>query len=135
VKKLFLDSDVMLDVLLKRPGFYLSSAGVIALAHENQIAAVTSSVAFVNVHYFLDKYDRTNKFKLLTRFRSFVTIIEVGEKEIDMALKSGAIDFEDTVQYYSALNAKADIIITRNIKDYKQSLIPVLTPEQFLKTL
>jgi predicted nucleic acid-binding protein len=135
VKKIFLDSDVILDMLLKRPGFYLPSANIIALAYERRINAVTSSVAFVNVHYFLDKYDRNNKFQLLTRIRSVISILEVGETVIDLALKSGLNDFEDTVQYYTALKANVDFIITRNIKDYKQSTIPVLTPDQFLTIL
>ena len=135
MKKIFLDSDVILDMLLKRPGFYLPSANIIALAYERRINAVTSSVAFVNVHYFLDKYDRNNKFQLLTRIRSVISILEVGETVIDLALKSGLNDFEDTVQYYTALKANVDFIITRNIKDYKQSTIPVLTPDQFLTIL
>ena len=135
MKKIFLDSDVILDMLLKRPGFYLPSANIIALAYERRINAVTSSVAFVIVHYFLDKYDRNNKFQLLTRIRSVISILEVGETVIDLALKSGLNDFEDTVQYYTALKANVDFIITRNIKDYKQSTIPVLTPDQFLTIL
>jgi predicted nucleic acid-binding protein len=135
VKKVFLDSDVILDALLKRPGFHLPALNIIKLADNFQIKAVTSSVAFVNVHYFLNKYDRINKFNLLRGLRSTIAIIEVGETIIDLALKAGLDDFEDTVQYYAALKANADFIITRNIKDYKQSTIPVLTAEQFLNTL
>ena len=67
--------------------------------------------------------------------RSITSIIEVGELIIDSALKSRLNDFEDAVQYYTAKSAKADFIITRNIKDYKQSTIPVFTAEQFLRTL
>ena len=93
-EKIFLDSDVILDVLLERSGFYLAAANLIALVYQNRIAACTSSVAFVNVHYFLDKFDRNNKFKLLTHFRSFISIIEVGEKEIDLALKSGLLTLQ-----------------------------------------
>ncbi len=134
MKKIFLDSDIILDALLKRPQFLVPAMNIISLANIN-FKAITSSVAFVNVHYFLDKYDRTNKLQLLTRLRSVISIIEVGESIIDLALKSGVSDFEDAVQYYAAMSANADVIITRNIKDYKQSTIPVLTAEQFLRTL
>lgn len=135
MKKVFLDSDIILDALLKRPGFNLLAMNIINLAYELRFKIVTSSVVFVNVHYFLDKYDRANKFQLLTRLRSIISIIEVGEAVIDLALKSGINDFEDAIQYYAAMSANVNVIITRNIKDYKKSTIPVLTAEQFLRTL
>jgi predicted nucleic acid-binding protein len=135
VKKVFLDSDIILDALLKRPGFELPAMNLIALAHQSSMVAITSSVAFMNVQYFLDKFDRRNKIQLLIQLRSAISLIQVGETEIDLALKSSFSDFENAVQYYSAISAKADAIITRNIKDYKQSTIPVLTAEQFLRSL
>jgi predicted nucleic acid-binding protein len=135
VKRIFLDSDIILDALLKRPGFSLPAMNIIAVGYEHHFKILTSSVAFVNIHYFLDKFDRANKFQLLKGLRSVTSIIEVGETIIDLALKSGINDFEDAVQYYAAMSANADVIVTRNIKDYKQSVIPVLTAEQFLRTL
>jgi predicted nucleic acid-binding protein len=135
VKKAFLDSDIILDALLKRPGFELQAINLMAQAQVGNVEAVTSSIAFMNVHYFLDKFDRPRKMHLLSVLRSIVSIIEVGEDTIDLALNSNFSDFEDAVQYYAAVSAKADVIITRNIKDYKHSSIPVLTAEQFLKTL
>ncbi len=134
MKKVFLDSDIILDALLKRPGFYLPAANIIALAYQRQILLTTSPVAFVNVNYFLNKFDKKNSIELLKGIRSVISIIEVGENIIDFALNSGLNDFEDAVQYYAAKSATADFIITRNIKDYKQSDIPVLTAEQFLRT-
>ena len=134
MKRLFLDSDIILDALLKRPEFTVPALNIFCLANIN-FKIVTSSVAFVNVHYFVDKYDRTNKFKLLKNLRTIISIIEVGETVIDAALKSDMPDFEDAVQYYTALSAKADVIITRNTKHYKEATIPVLTAEQFLMTL
>ena len=135
MRKLFLDSDILLDVSLKRPGFILPALNIINLLQQGQFKGVTSAVAFVNVHYFLDKYDRANKFSLLKELRSILSIVNVDEEIIDSALKSGLKDFEDAVQYYAAKSAGADVIITRNIKDYKESTIPVLTAEQFLSTL
>ena len=113
----------------------ISAMNVIGLANRADFMIMTSSVAFVNVHYFLDKFDKANKFHLLKSLKSFASIIEIGEVIIDLALKSGLNDFEDAVQYYAAISANIDVIITRNIKDYKQSIIPVYTAEQFLKTL
>ncbi|MES2425653.1 MAG: PIN domain-containing protein [Bacteroidota bacterium] len=133
--KVFLDSDILLDATLKRPEFIVPALNIINLIQKGQLKAVTSSVAFVNVHYFLDKFDKTNKFTLLKKLRSILSIVNVDEEIIDIALKSGINDFEDAVQYYTAKSAGADVIITRNIKDYKESTIPVLTAEQFLRTL
>jgi predicted nucleic acid-binding protein len=135
VKKLFLDSDIILDAVLKRPGFVVPAMNIINLLQQREFKAVTSSVAFVNVNYFLDKFDRDNKLKLLTGIRSIVSIAKVDEEIIDVSLNSGLKDFEDAVQYFTAITAKCDAIITRNIKDYRHSTIPVLTAEQFLRTL
>jgi predicted nucleic acid-binding protein len=136
VIKIFVDSDVLLDVLLKRPQFMLDAMNILALAdNKNSFRLMTSAVAFVNAHYFLDKYDRQNKFHHLKGLRPNVSIVNVDEKIIDLALKKGNNDFEDTVQYFAAISAGADVIITRNKKDYIQSDIPVLTPSEFLNTL
>ena len=135
MKKLFLDSDIILDALLNRPGFDTFAKNVFELIYKRQFMATTSSVAFVNIHYFLNKYDKANKYRLLKSLRLIISITETSEMMIDLALKTEPADFEDAVQYYSAKSAKADFIITRNIKDYKDSDIPVLTAEQFLKTL
>ena len=135
MKKVFLDSDIILDALLKRPGFYLPAINILDLAHQSYFKAVTSSIAFINVHYFLNKFNADIAIQSLTKLRLFISILEVNEKTIDIALKSEFKDFEDAVQYYAAKSAGADVIITRNTKDYKESIIPVLTPEQFLRTL
>ncbi|MBS1531190.1 MAG: PIN domain-containing protein [Bacteroidetes bacterium] len=135
MKKAFLDSDILLDALLKRPMFDLPALNVLALANQSDIIAVTSSLAFMNVHYFLHKYDRQRKISLLKTLRSIVQIVEIGEDEIDMAFNSKFADFEDAVQYQCAMAARADVILTRNTKDYRHSSIPVMTAEQFLKTL
>ncbi len=133
--KIFLDSDILLDVTLKRPDFLVPALNIINLIQKGQVKATTSSVVFVNVHYFLDKFDKTNKFTLLKQIRSILSIVNVNEAIIDDALNSGINDFEDAVQFYAANSVNADFIITRNIKDYKESTIPVLTAEQFLRTL
>lgn len=135
MKKVFLDSDVMLDLSLRRNPFYLPALNVMELCYQGKFKAVTSSIAFINTNYFLNKFEPANKLESLRRLRSVVSIITVDEATIDLALNSNFSDFEDGVQFYAAKSAGANIIITRNIKDYKESTIKVLTPEQFLKTL
>jgi predicted nucleic acid-binding protein len=133
--KAFVDSDVILDALLRREPFYLPAINLLDLAHDLKIELCVSSVAFVNVNYFLRKASLINRIEHLVQLRSIIPIINVDGNIIDLALNSAFTDFEDAVQYYAAVSAKADYIITRNIKDYKYSTIPVLTAEHFLQTL
>lgn len=135
MRKVFLDSDIILDALLNRPEVRIPALNVFELITQKRLIGVTSSIIFVNVHYFLNKFNRENKMFLLKHFRSIISIVEVDETIIDLALQSDFIDFEDAVQYFAAKSVNADFIITRNIKDYKNSAIPVLTAEQFLNTL
>jgi len=133
--KVFLDSDIILDGLLRRVPFYLPAINLMELAHNNRIKIFTSSVAFVNVNYFLNKAKVENRIEVLIQLRNIIDVLEVNALIIDEALSSNFSDFEDAVQYYTAVSAKADFIITRNTKDYTHSAIPVLTAEQFLQTL
>ena len=135
MKRIFIDSDVILDALLKRPPFQLHASNILALTYEKKIAAATSSVALVNVYYFLNKSDKTNALALLKRLKTIISVIGVGEEVIDNAIDSNFADFEDAVQFYAAKSIGAEAIITRNIKDYKNSTIPVFTPPQFLKSI
>lgn len=135
MKKLFIDSDIMLDISLMREPFCLPAINLIELCYQSRFKAVTSSIAFVNTNYFLNKFASSSRLQSLKRLRSVISIVEVNETIIDLSLNSDFVDFEDGVQFYTAKNAGVDLIISRNIKDYKEATIPVLTAEQFLRTL
>lgn len=135
MRKIFIDSDIMLDATLRREPFCLYALNLLELCYESRLKAITSPTAFINTHYFLNKFSPLTKMESLKRLRSIVSIAEVNETIIDLAFNSTFTDFEDAVQFYTAKSAGADIIVTRNIKDYKHSTIPILTAEQFLKTL
>jgi hypothetical protein len=135
LKTIALDSDVILDALLYRTPFDLASLNILNMGYQHKLNLFTSSVAFVNVHYFLNKFDRENKRGLLVGLRKIVSICQVNEAIIDLALNSNLKDFEDAVQYYAARAVGAEAIITRNLKDYNHTDIPAFTAEQFLKRL
>jgi hypothetical protein len=105
------------------------------MGFQRKLRLFTSSVALVNVDYFLNKYDRQNKKELLIGLRRMVNVSKVDETIVDLALNSDLKDFEDAVQYFAAKAIGANVIITRNLKDYSYADIPILTAEQFLKTL
>jgi len=136
MKSIFIDSDILLDIILERHPHYDWALGVLLLIDQKTYAASTSVHSLSNIHYLAKKHSgeksARNSIKLLVQR---LNIITEDVTIVDEALASDFSDFEDAVQYYAAASAKADVIITRNIKDYKQSTIPVLTAEQFLRTL
>jgi len=135
-KNIFIDSDILLDVFLNRFPYYNSSADVLLLAENNSYSFCTSVHALLNVHYLAKKtFGEKNARAAIKIISTKLAIITEDNEIVQDAIDSDFSDFEDAVQYYTAISAKCDIIITRNVKDYKQSAIPVLTAEQFLRTL
>jgi predicted nucleic acid-binding protein len=133
---LFLDTNVMLDFLGEREPFYISSAKIATLADKRKLKINVSALSFATVSYFLTKYEGVKKTKeKLRKFKVISGICELDELIIEKGLNSNFSDFEDSLQYYSALRAECDIIITRNGKDFKKSQIPVMTPDEFLHSL
>lgn len=134
MQKLFIDSDVCLDVLIDREPFADKSKELFSLIYEEKVEGLISSLSVVNIHYFLRKDVREPEAReIIARLKSFVTTLDVTDSIIEQALASPIKDFEDAVQFYTALKAGAENLITRNTKDFKKSSIPVYTPEEYLK--
>jgi predicted nucleic acid-binding protein len=137
MKKLFIDTNIVLDLLAKREPFYESSAKLFTLADRNAIQLSVSSLTFANTNYVLSKLKSANEAKeILRKFKLLVQIVSLSEKIVDLALNDTAFkDFEDGLQYYSAIESNQDIIITRNQKDFKSSLLSVMSAQEFLSSL
>lgn len=136
MKKLFIDTNIVLDLLAKREPFYESSAKLFSLADRNEIQLSVSSLSFANTNYVLSKLKSANEAKeILRKFKLLVQIVSLSEKIVDLALNDSAFkDFEDGLQYYSAIESNQDIIITRNQKDFKSSLLSIMSAEEFLSS-
>ena len=135
-KVLFVDSDVILDVLEKRERFYEYSAQILSLGDEKKVKLVTTSLAFANIYYLLRKHLGIEKAKeSLRKLRIIVDVISVNAKEVDLTLNSELSDFEDALQYFTALDGKMEFIITRNVRDYKNPKLIVQTPQQYIEGL
>ena len=133
-KKIFVDSDIVLDVLCKRDPYYEYAAKVFSLADMKKLTVYTTSLAVSNVYYILRKAIGIEKSKeALRKLRLLVKIISVEEREVDLALNSSFSDFEDALQYYTAVKHGMETLLTRNIKDYKEKDLIIQTPEQFIK--
>ena len=134
--ELFVDSDIILDLLAQREPHYIHAARLFTLIDQNEVVAYTSPLIFANLHYLLKK-ESSNLLALknLRKLKTLINILSIDEKVIEQSLNSEFNDFEDAIQYFTAVNNGITLIITRNKTDYKRSKIDVLTAEEFLKSL
>lgn len=136
MKKIFIDTDIILDLLANRKSFYLPAAQVFSLADNGKLHIHVSSLTLATLYYLLSKDSGQEKAKkILFKFKSIVTVLPVDNKTIELALSSDFKDFEDGIQYFCAIESKCSAILTRNIIGYKHSQIPVMTAESFLNIL
>ncbi len=134
--KAFLDTNVMLDFLGEREPFYLSAAKIATLADKGKIEIVVSALSYATVSYFLTKFEGIEKTNdKLRKFKVISKVCELDEKIIEKGLNSDFSDYEDSLQYFSALRQDCDILITRNVNDFKGVQVPVMTPDEFLNSL
>jgi len=134
--KLFVDTNVMLDLLGEREPFYVPIAKLATLADKGQLTIVVSALSYATVSYFLTKYESAKKaMEKLRKFKVISEICDLDDLIIEKGLNSNFSDFEDSLQYFSALKAECTILITRNEKDFKESQIPVMTAEEYLKSI
>lgn len=136
MSSIFLDTNVILDLLGERVPFYDSIAKVATLADQKKITLIVSPLSFTTIDCVLNKYESSES--VLNKFRKFKIICEVcevNEATINKALNSNFKDFEDAVQYFTAIQSNCSIIITRNGKDFKNSTIPIMTAEEYLNSI
>jgi len=135
MKKLFIDTNIVIDLLAKREDFFQEAQELFTLADEKSISLFISSLTFVNTHYTLSKYLNVNEArKNLIKFKVLVNILPLEDKILELALASDFKDFEDAIQYFTAIDNEMDMIITRNKKDYKSFELPVLTAREYLNS-
>ena len=136
MQKIFADTDISLDLLSKRMPFYNAASRLFSHADKSEIKIYISSLTFANLHYILRSENSLSETRrVLNNYRILVNILSVDEKIIDLALQSLFKDFEDAIQYYTAVQNNIPIFLTRNLKDYKRADIPVMTAEDFMKTI
>lgn len=138
VANLFLDTDIILDVLLKREVFYKESYAIFNLCEIEKVKLYTSSSIIINVQYIGAKISNNKKTASAIKYmvENFIEIVNPNRDAIVKAYNSTFKDYEDAIQYFTAKEASLiDFFITRNIKDYKNAIktLPAYTPTQFLK--
>lgn len=137
MKSVLIDTDVLLDFYLDRKPFSEDSLQLLLKCEQKQFRAFVTPVIIANTYYILRRH-ATHHYVVerLQILLDTISVIAMDQKQVLAALDSKFTDFEDALQYFSAVNSnKIDAIITRNIKDFKKSALPVFTPQEYLATL
>lgn len=132
-RRLFIDSDVLLDLILNREPYFGYTQLLIIERHSRKLDLNTSALIVANIHYIISK--KLGAKAATEGIRNLVKLINILPFETDiipLVLNSGFTDFEDGIQHFIANRYHCDAIITRNVKDYKESTLPVYTTEQYL---
>jgi len=136
MEKVFVDTDIVLDLLSARQPHYKYAAELFSLADENEVRLCVSSLTFANINYILSKQlSSAQARKMLLKFKTLVNVLSVNDKIIELALASDFNDYEDAIQYNTAIENGLTTLLTRNLKDYKKAGIAIQTAQQFLKSI
>ena len=131
--KVFVDTDVCIDLLSGRKPFNKPAEILFSIADIGKIKIYVSSLSFANIDYVLrSQYSTAYSRQIMGKFKTTVNVLSVDSKTIDLAVASDFNDFEDAIQYCCAIENNLTILITRNTKDFKKAIIKVLTPETFI---
>ena len=134
MEKIFVDTNIVLDLLQKRDEFYFDAQDLFTLADKKELKLYVSALTIANAHYLLSKFYNSNGArKILLKFKVLVEVLAVNDKIIDLSLASDFNDFEDGIQYYTAIENNMELILTRNKKDFKNSILPVLTAREYIR--
>ena len=135
MEKVFVDTDVILDLLAQRQPFYVYAASLFSMADAGEIEINISALSIPNLHYILSgTLPSAEASRRLMQFKTIVNVLSLTDKVIDLALSSDFRDVEDAFQYFTAIEHHIPVLITRNLRDYKTATIAVMTAEQFLKS-
>jgi predicted nucleic acid-binding protein len=133
MKKVFVDTDVCLDLLSGRKPFLVAAQKLFSLADRGKLKIYVSAISFANIDYLLRKEHTGNGSRqILATFKTLVHVLPVDDKCIELAIASNFSDFEDAIQNAVAMENSLTAFITRNTKDFKKSSLHILTPETFL---
>lgn len=137
MKKVFIDTNIVIDLLSRRYPFFEEAAELFSLADRKIISLSVSSLTIANTSYTLLRQTNSKETKtVLRKLRLIVDILPLDDKVVGLALNDESFtDFEDGLQYFTAIEGNQEIIITRNLNDFKNSKLPVMTARQFLKSI
>lgn len=132
--KVIIDNNIILDVFQNREPFIQFSSNILRLVETRQIKGFITANSITDIQYVLNRSlkDKQKLYTIIDTLLQLINIIDVTGKDIKEAFHPKAIDFEDELISVCAKRANMDYIITRNTKDFKNSTVPAITPEDFL---
>lgn len=131
--RVYIDTDIILDLLTERKPFYKPAAHLFSMIERKEAKGFVSPLIFANLFYILRKSGSSAlAVSTLKKLKLLVTILPVDSKIIELSLSSGFTDFEDAIQYYTAIEHNISFLITRNKKDYKNPAITICTAEEYI---
>lgn len=131
--RVFLDTNVLIDFLAERRPFYDDAAIIFNMCRERKINAAVSALSVINCAYILRKaYSKTTMLEKVKWLCNIFQITPINRKSIDDAVAKGGSDFEDTVQYFSSMSHRPDVIISRDKSGFSDFNIAVMTPTEFV---
>lgn len=135
MKKLFIDTNIVIDLLSRREPFFEEAAELFSLADKKQIELSVSALTIANTSYILlRQLDAAKAKSIVRKLRLILHVFPLDDKIIGLALNDDSfLDFEDGLQYFTAIENEQDIIVTRNLKDFKASKLPIMTAKQFIQ--
>jgi predicted nucleic acid-binding protein len=133
----YIDTNILVDLVFAREKFLQDAQRIFALGYANEVQLVVSALSFVNTVYLGRKYKYPidEVYSKLRLIAEFVDVADLSGRNVVDVLNSDWRDYEDATQYRSAIDEQADCIITRNKKDFKASIIAVLTPKEFFEQI
>ena len=132
--KVLIDTNVILDVLCARPDFIAASSKVWKLCEVNKVEGCISALSVPNIVYIMRKELTPEKTQqLIGQITMIFKVVDLKSADLTNAAEMYSSDYEDAVQMCQAKRIKADFIVTRNIKDFKNSKISALKPDEFLE--
>ncbi|MDE6730888.1 MAG: PIN domain-containing protein [Oscillospiraceae bacterium] len=133
--KILIDTNILLDFLTKREPYYTDAEKIMSLCSHHTISGCIAAHSIMNSFYILrTAYTLEQRRQMLLRLCHIVEIIEIDREKIIRSLQNADFtDVEDCLQSECAIRCHADYIVTRNIKDFKKSLIPAILPKDLIK--
>ena len=136
MKKIFLDTNIILDVMAQREPFNVAANAVLKLGIEQKILLCATPLTFANCVYILKRtYKHPDPISVVKAYKQYIVALPMTDEQCNKALNSSQPDFEDMLQYESALDANCDYLVTRNQKHFPKDVLPIITAEELLNIL
>lgn len=133
MKKVFLDTNIILDVMTQQKPFNVPANTIMKMGIEGKILLCATPLTFANCTYILrSSYKLANSINIIKAYKQYIYALTMDDGQCCNALNSDMPDFEDMLQYQAAIAAECDYIITRNEKHFPQEGITVVSSEHFL---